>query len=119
MPNKIIVAVHGIGEQLRGETIRAVATQVCRFWNVPASMPLGRVGAELIPGPGGQPYGSFVVTTPPDPNLKEAMRRQGGLPGDAATPYGGPRGGQEAPAPQGRRGRETTWRQALSGQAKA
>ena len=41
---KIIVAVHGIGEQLRGETSRSVAYQVCRYWEVPASMPLGALG---------------------------------------------------------------------------
>lgn len=79
-----------MGEQMRGETIRAVAEQVCRFWDVPASMPLGRFGAELIPGlasgtfvlnpPSASqgtwtansptpPTGSFLMTVPPDPSM--------------------------------------------------
>jgi hypothetical protein len=103
---KIIVAVHGIGEQLRGETSRSVAYQVCRYWEVPASMPLGRFGAELIPTPaevakgtftvdsGGPgrgswstdpvvpPGASFLVETPPDPKLKNKVRADGVVCGD-------------------------------------
>lgn len=39
--NKIIVGVHGIGDQVRYETIQAIAYQFCRYYKVPGAVPLG------------------------------------------------------------------------------
>src|SRR5258707_1218609 len=85
---KIIVAVHGMGEQVRSETIQALANQLCRYCGVPPCMPLGRFSAELmevpatggfsakltpdgagfkgevVPVPGAGAPGAFLVTTP-------------------------------------------------------
>lgn len=42
MPNsKIIVGVHGIGDQVRYETIQAIAYQFCRHYEIPAAVPVG------------------------------------------------------------------------------
>lgn len=44
---KVIVAVHGIGDQFNAATISSVATRFCRYVNKPAAIPLGRFhGAE-------------------------------------------------------------------------
>src|SRR5262249_7190029 len=55
MPEKIIVAVHGIGEQIRSETIQAVANQLCLYCDLPPTMPLGRFTAKLLVAPGVPP----------------------------------------------------------------
>jgi hypothetical protein len=39
---KIIVAIHGIGDQYRNETIQAVAHGFCRYMGRPVAIPLGR-----------------------------------------------------------------------------
>lgn len=41
MPSKIIVGVHGIGDQVRYETTQAIAYQFCRHYQLPAAVPLG------------------------------------------------------------------------------
>ena len=41
MTNKIIVGVHGIGDQVRYETIQAIAYQFCRYYEIPTAVPLG------------------------------------------------------------------------------
>lgn len=40
--NKIIVGVHGIGDQVRYETIQSIAYQFCWYYDIKASFPLGR-----------------------------------------------------------------------------
>jgi fluoride ion exporter CrcB/FEX len=39
--NKIIVGVHGIGDQVRYETIQAITYQFCRFYKIQTAAPLG------------------------------------------------------------------------------
>jgi hypothetical protein len=51
MPNKFLVAVHGIGDQVRGTTIQLVARRLCKYCNVPANIPLGRFNAALFMAP--------------------------------------------------------------------
>ena len=41
MSNKIIVGVHGIGDQTRYETIQSIARQFCRHYDIPVAVPLG------------------------------------------------------------------------------
>ena len=41
MANKIIVGVHGIGDQVRYETIQAISYQFCRHYKIPTAVPLG------------------------------------------------------------------------------
>src|SRR5215207_7167988 len=38
---KVIVAVHGVGEQHSFATIQSVANQLCGFYGQPAAIPLG------------------------------------------------------------------------------
>ncbi len=47
MRNKIIVGVHGIGDQVRYETIQAIAYQFCRFYNIPSAVPLGKFHSDI------------------------------------------------------------------------
>jgi hypothetical protein len=70
MSEKIIVAVHGVGDQFSYETIQAVARQFCRFEGATGAVPLGRYYSTLKPPP--PPYirpGYMVFTQPPDPLL--------------------------------------------------
>jgi hypothetical protein len=65
-PNKIIVAVHGIGDQTRCETIQAVAYQVSRYFREPAGIPLGRLHADLVQlDDGAPPSGVYLVRSGP------------------------------------------------------
>lgn len=41
MINKIIVGVHGIGDQVQYETIQAIAYQFCRYYKIQTAIPLG------------------------------------------------------------------------------
>lgn len=41
MANKIIVGVHGIGDQVQYETIQAITYQFCRFYKIQTAVPLG------------------------------------------------------------------------------
>ena len=43
---KVIVAVHGVGDQYNFATIQAVVNQFCRFHGQPAAVPLGRFHGE-------------------------------------------------------------------------
>jgi hypothetical protein len=43
---KVIVAVHGVGDQYNFATIQAVVNQFCRFHGQPAAVPLGRFHSE-------------------------------------------------------------------------
>jgi hypothetical protein len=73
-PEKIIVAVHGIGEQVRCETIQAVAYQFCKYYHTSAGFPLGRMSAELVPPKGTNGVrGAFMVKSPPDPTLPAGL----------------------------------------------
>jgi hypothetical protein len=77
MTQKILVAVHGIGDQIRCETIQAVAYQLCRYCGQPANIPLGRFNAGVgfntglvkQPGDDAQALSAFLVQSPPDPGL--------------------------------------------------
>lgn len=72
---KIIVAVHGIGEQIRCETIQAVANQFCKYYHASAGFPLGRMNAKLVPLPGASGVrGAFMVESPPDPRWSRPGR---------------------------------------------
>lgn len=46
MPKKVIVAVHGVGDQTRFATIRQVLTQFCQYHGEAASVPLGSFHRE-------------------------------------------------------------------------
>ncbi len=61
-PNKIVIAVHGIGNQFQFETVRSVAHGFCRFFGAPAAIPLGRFHPLADPAPQ-----AFFPTFPPDP----------------------------------------------------
>ena len=69
-PAKIIVAIHGIGDQVGYETAQAVARQVGHYYDVATSIPLGRfytgVGADkrAVPMP-------FLVTATDNPDLRQ------------------------------------------------
>ena len=39
---KVIVAVHGVGDQYSFATLQSVVNQFCGFYQQPAAMPLGR-----------------------------------------------------------------------------
>ena len=52
MPNKIIAAIHGVGDQRRCETIQLVVRQFAQYCAVPLGFPLGGLNAELFPLPG-------------------------------------------------------------------
>jgi hypothetical protein len=58
---KVMVAVHGVGDQLTNETIRSVTAQVCRYYECGGAMPLGAyTGVDagrsfIIPLPKGVP----------------------------------------------------------------
>jgi hypothetical protein len=73
---KIIVAIHGIGDQVRCETIQSVAAQFCRYFGLPASMPLGHFSAALVRqggDDGAPPVAAYMVESPPDPRLPEGL----------------------------------------------
>jgi len=57
-PVKIIVAVHGIGDQFAFETVRSVADRFCQYMGVPAAIPLGR-----FHNPQGSVLGAYIPTS--------------------------------------------------------
>jgi hypothetical protein len=66
MPNKIIVAIHGVGDQRRCETIQLVVRQFAQYCAAPLGFPLGGLNAELFPLPGGAAGpGAYLVKSPP------------------------------------------------------
>src|SRR5215216_6046268 len=87
MTKKIIVAVHGIGDQGLYETVQSVAYRFCSYHNVPAAIPLGRLHSELV-GIAAQPHApgtcalaarqgalksAFIGKSPPDPGLPASL----------------------------------------------
>lgn len=58
---KVVVAVHGIGDQYRNATIQTVVSAFGKFSRYPAAMPLGR-----FPGSSG-PLEAFRLKGPPEP----------------------------------------------------
>ena len=69
IPNKIIVAIHGIGDQVRCETIQLVARRFAAYCAVKEDIPLGRLNATLIP----------MAGDPAPIELKVRKRRMGDL----------------------------------------
>ena len=70
MSEKIIVAVHGVGDQFAYEGIQAVARQFCRFAGATGAVPLGRYYSALKPDPPPSIRPGYLVFTPPsDPPL--------------------------------------------------
>ena len=68
-PAKILVAVHGSGDQIGYETAQAVARQVGNYYDVSTAIPLGRfyaprAGKTPAPMP-------FLVTTTDNPVLRQ------------------------------------------------
>lgn len=58
---KLIVAVHGIGDQFQFATIQTVANRFCSFASVPEALPLGRFYDETIGQPPQVAYMSQIV----------------------------------------------------------
>ncbi len=74
MANKVLVAVHGIGEQIRCETIQSVSAQLCRYYSVPPSVPLGRLTANLVPVTENDKVpGVLLAMHPPDPAALQGL----------------------------------------------
>jgi hypothetical protein len=66
VPEKIIVAVHGIGDQVRCETVQAVAYEVYRYYGLAAGLPLGRLHSDLVQLDNAPPVnGVYLVERPP------------------------------------------------------
>ncbi|MGH7812369.1 MAG: hypothetical protein ACREP5_19035, partial [Candidatus Binatia bacterium] len=64
---KVIVAIHGIGDQKRNETIQTATARFCDYCGFPAFTPLGNFPEKLGSGVGG-----FVFTeAPKDSPLRE------------------------------------------------
>src|SRR5262249_39848699 len=62
---KVLVAIHGIGDQVRCETIQAVAEQLCRYCHLPSGIPLGHFNAELVQLDGDpEPAAAYIITGP-------------------------------------------------------
>lgn len=57
---KVIVAVHGIGDQFNFATIQSVVSRFCVYYKQPAAVPLGNFH-------GGRPGYSLALPYPPDP----------------------------------------------------
>jgi hypothetical protein len=53
---KVIVAIHGVGDQHNYATIQSVVHQFCRFYELPAGVPLGRFYSGDGPVSIGAPY---------------------------------------------------------------
>ena len=72
-PTKLIVAVHGVGDQVGYETVQSVATRVGAYYGVASALPLGRfysvseAGQEAMPSP-------QLMVDPPDPKRFAALK---------------------------------------------
>jgi hypothetical protein len=64
---KVIVAVHGIGDQTQNETIQAVAYGLCNYCDRPTAIPLGRFR------PARDGHVVFSPQSPPDPELPTGL----------------------------------------------
>jgi hypothetical protein len=63
---KILVAIHGIGDQVDYATVQAVAAQVGAYYDIAASIPLGRFYSAASASPG-KP--TPIVMGPDDPSV--------------------------------------------------
>jgi hypothetical protein len=61
---KVIVAVHGIGDQFENATVQSVAYQFCRYYDVAPAIPLGRLKSIPL-----DPKEPFFLKSPPDPRF--------------------------------------------------
>ena len=59
-PKKVIIAVHGIGDQFRYETVQAVANQVWQYCGQTPAIPLGRFHSKLYTAGGGELQSNFA-----------------------------------------------------------
>jgi len=66
---KIIVGVHGIGDQVRNETIQLIARQFCKYYREPGAVSLGRYHSAFSrhAASGNSPI--FFMDHPPDPDI--------------------------------------------------
>ncbi len=70
---KVIVAVHGIGDQLSFATLQSVVNQFCAYYDEPAAVPLGRFYPPILPETAGAPQPAPANSTrPPSPYRMEA-----------------------------------------------
>lgn len=67
MATKIIVAVHGIGQQFTYGTIQSVAYQFCGLYGVPAGIPLGSFHAKRV----GEQGALLLTKSPWPPSFKD------------------------------------------------
>ena len=61
---KIIVAVHGIGDQTAFETVQAIVKQFCKHYGQPATVSLGRLDSDIRSN-----QGALALLPPLDPKL--------------------------------------------------
>jgi hypothetical protein len=72
-PTKLLIAVHGVGDQAGYETVQSVATRVGAYYGVAPAMPLGRfypvpgAGQAIMPSP-------QLMVDPPDPRPFAALK---------------------------------------------
>jgi hypothetical protein len=62
---KIIVAVHGVGDQIGYATAQSVAYQFCRYCGQPAAIPLGRFHGKFVAGGARGVPKPILITSPP------------------------------------------------------
>lgn len=62
---KIIVAVHGVGDQIGYATAQSVAYQFCQYCAQPAAIPLGRFHGEFVAGAAPSVPRPILITSPP------------------------------------------------------
>ena len=70
---KIIVGVHGIGDQVRNETIQAIVRQFCKHYGASGAVPLGRYHSAFSPKPGTVTPRVFFPEGPSDPPLQAKL----------------------------------------------
>lgn len=70
---KIIVGVHGIGDQARYETLQLIARQFCKHYGAAGAITLGRYHSEFSVQAGGYASGVFFPHPPADPPLKTGI----------------------------------------------
>jgi hypothetical protein len=72
-PTKLIVAVHGVGDQVGYETVQSVATRVGAYYGVAPALPLGRFYPVPVAGQAVMPSPQLMVD-PPDPKRFAALK---------------------------------------------
>lgn len=63
-PRKIIVAVHGMGDQTAFDFVQEIVKQFCKHFSQPATASLGRLDSDIRSS-----RGAFALTPPLDPQL--------------------------------------------------